>query len=114
MYSSSKAKGGSKAKSAMKQQKHKIVNIGDVARDAALFNCDCKKMCLAKVGGTIPESVSLLSEYMTPWIHMDKKEHRNKFFSLLEGCARGITPGRHLNKRYGVKSKIVLLLPNFA
>ena len=31
---------------------------------------------------------------------MEKNEHRQKFFAILEGCARGVTSGGHLDKRY--------------
>lgn len=42
----------------------------------------------------------MLAEYIDPWMEMDKKEHRAKFFTILEGCARGVSPGGHLNARY--------------
>jgi len=73
--------------------------ITSIARETSLYNCSCKKMCLANVGGNVNDSLNMLKQYMTPWMNMDKKEHRQKFFAILEGCAHGVTEGGHLDKR---------------
>jgi hypothetical protein len=74
-------------------------NISEIAREAILFDCKCKVPCLANVGDTITESGDMMAEYMTTWMNMERKEHREKFFGILEGCARGVTSGGHLDKR---------------
>ena len=40
-----------------------------------------------------------MTDYMVPWMNMEKKEHKEKFFGILEGCVRGVSPGGHLEKR---------------
>ena len=78
----------------------KYTNIEKVSSDAIRFECGCKGgFCLGKVGDTISESLRMLVDYMTPWIAMSGKEHREKFFNILEGCALGVSKGGHLNKR---------------
>ena len=74
--------------------------IEDICRDAMHKKCGCsKKYCLSAVGDTNSESMSMMVEYMTPWMAMPQKEHREKFFPILEGCVRGVTEGGHLSKR---------------
>ena len=73
--------------------------IEDIARETVLYNCNCKEPCLATVGSNFSESTVLMTEYITPWMNMTKKEHQQKFFSILEGCVRGVTVGGHLDKR---------------
>jgi hypothetical protein len=92
-------KGSKKEKKAKKRKRREEANIEEIAREAVLFNCDCGKMCLASVGATITESSDMMASYITPWVNMSKKEHRNKFFSILEGCVTGQTEGGHLEKR---------------
>ena len=76
-----------------------IKKIEDVSREAMMEKCGCKKFCLSTVGDTIAESLSMLVDYMTPWMAMKQSEHREKFFPILEGCALGVTTGGHLDKR---------------
>ena len=72
-----------------------------VCRAAMMSECGCKKnFCLSSVGETITDSLKMLVDYMTPWMAMDKKEHRDKFFLILEGCILGVSEGGHLDKRY--------------
>ena len=74
--------------------------IEDVCRAAMMSECGCKRnFCLSSVGDTITESLKLLVNYMTPWMVMSKKEHREKFFPILEGCALTVSEGRHLDKK---------------
>lgn len=73
--------------------------ISAIAREAIMFDCSCKEPCLASVGSTITDSIDMMTEYMTPWMNMEKNEHRQKFFAILEGCAHGVTAGGHLEKR---------------
>jgi hypothetical protein len=78
----------------------KYLEIEGVCRKAMMSECGCKKnFCLSLVGNTITESLKLLVDYMTPWMAMTKKEHREKFFPILEGCVLGVTEGGHLDKR---------------
>ena len=78
----------------------KYANIEKVCRSAMTYECGCKGgFCLGNVGDTISESLRMLVDYMTPWIVMPGKEHREKFFNILEGCALGVSKGGHLNKR---------------
>ena len=78
----------------------KYNEIEKVSRDAMTDKCGCKRgFCLGNVGNTISESLSMLVDYMTPWMAMPRKEHREKFFAILEGCALGVSEGGHLNKR---------------
>jgi hypothetical protein len=98
------SKGSEKKRKKLMKSYHKKVkkrdnDISNIAREASLYDCSCKKMCLASVGGSVSESVNMLKQYMTPWMNMDKKEHRQKFFAILEGCAHGVTEGGHLDKR---------------
>lgn len=72
----------------------------EIAQELMLFNCDCKKTCLLRIDENWQVSKQLLVEYVTPWLNMDRNEHRQKFYSLLEGCAKGVTSGGHLEKRY--------------
>jgi hypothetical protein len=95
---SKKKRAGRKRKSHQEEKKQKI-RIEDVAREATLFDCNCKRACLAGVGDNVTESIDMLTEYMIPWFNMPSSEHRAKFFSILEGCASGVTAGGHLNKR---------------
>ena len=73
--------------------------IMEIAREAVLFNCPCKRMCLASVGTSIQDSVEVLAEYMTPWMNMPKNEHREKFLGILEGCAGAVSNGGHLETK---------------
>jgi hypothetical protein len=73
--------------------------IEDVCRKAMHKECGCGKYCLSAVGDTNSKSLSMLMEYMTPWMAMTQKEHRANFFPVLEGCVRGVTEGGHLDKR---------------
>jgi hypothetical protein len=78
---------------------YKKQDVEKICRAAMHFECGCGNFCLATVGDTVTESLSMLVEYMTPWMIMSRKEHREKFFPILEGCARGVTEGGHLDKR---------------
>lgn len=89
----------SKRKKAAKKEHQRLSTIEDIAREAALFDCKCKNACLASVGDSVAESIRMLTDYITPWINMTNKEHKAKFFPILEGCAHGVSPGGHLNKR---------------
>jgi hypothetical protein len=73
--------------------------IENICRDAIHKPCGCGRYCLNNVGDTNSKSLSMMVEYMTPWMAMPQKEHRDKFFPILEGCARGVTEGGHLSKR---------------
>jgi hypothetical protein len=86
--------------SAKKTAAKNMDTIADIAREATTFNCDCGKLCLASVGSNAHESMDMLTQYMLPWINMDQKEHKEKFFPLLEGCSKGVTPGGHFKKWY--------------
>lgn len=57
------------------------------------------RCCLGVIGSTIKESLELLVDYIEPWMNMNKNEHRQKFFGILEGCAQGVSPGGHLNAK---------------
>jgi len=87
-----------RATKAKKAETKRRNEIEDIAREAVCFNCDCKKLCLSHVGDTATESIAMMADYMIPWINMSKKEHRHKFFAILEGCASGVTAGGHLEK----------------
>jgi len=54
--------------------------------------------------------MDMISSYITPWMNMDKQEHRQQFFSILEGCARGVSAGGHLDKRYDVTTLLYVIL----
>jgi hypothetical protein len=97
-HQSRKTKSGSKRKF-VKLEVQRQKRIEDIAREAALFDCDCKKTCLASVGDSVTESIDMLADYMTPWFNMTSREHKGKFYGILEGCAHGVTAGGHLNKR---------------
>ena len=73
--------------------------IENICRNAMHEKCGCGKFCLSAVGDTNSKSLSMMVEYMTPWMAMPQKEHREKFFPILEGCVRGVTEGGHLSKR---------------
>ena len=75
-----------------------LKSIQEIANELVFFQCACKKNCLARVDPNSNWEISqkLLQEYATPWYNMTGKEHREKFFSLLEGCAKGLTPGGQL------------------
>jgi hypothetical protein len=77
----------------------KLKEIEDICREAMYFKCGCGKYCLATVAEKTSDSLRMLVDYMTPWIAMGRTEHREKFFPILEGCARGVTNGGHLDKR---------------
>ena len=78
----------------------KHIKIESICSAAMRDGCGCKDgFCLGNVGNTISESLRMLVDYMTPWIVMPGKEHREKFFNILEGCALGVSEGGHLNKR---------------
>jgi hypothetical protein len=77
----------------------KDFNLKNIFKKTCLYECGCRQFCLAMVGKNINESLEMITEYMTPWILMDKKEHRDKLLPILEGCARGVTEGGHLDKR---------------
>lgn len=94
----SKKKTLSSKKKYNKNEKKRKSTIEDIAREAVMFRCSCNKYCLSAVGSTIPESIDMMADYITPWMNMDNKEHKGKFFSILEGCSNGVTPGGHLNK----------------
>jgi len=74
--------------------------IEDACRKAIHKECSCGQYCLSGVGDTNSKSLSMMVEYMTPWMAMTKKEHREKFFCVLEGCVRGVKEGGHRDKRY--------------
>jgi hypothetical protein len=63
------------------------------------FDCQCQNNCLARVDPNCNWEVSrkLLQEYSTPWLNMKRSEHREKFFSLIEGCAKGVKEGGHID-----------------
>ena len=73
--------------------------IDDIVTEATLTKCPCKKLCLLNVGSNVQESLSMMKEYMTPWMLMGRTEHREKFFPLLEGCVAGVSDGGHLDKK---------------
>ena len=78
----------------------KYSEMEKVSRAAMMYECGCKRnFCLGNVGDTISESLRMLLDYMTPWMVMPGKEHREKFFNILEGCAVGVSKGGHLSKR---------------
>ena len=78
----------------------KYSELEKVSSAAMRYDCGCKGgFCLGNVGNTISESLRMLVDYMTPWMAMSGKEHREKFFNILEGCALGVSKGGHLNKR---------------
>jgi hypothetical protein len=88
-----------KRREALKKALDRKKRIEDIAREAALFDCDCNQTCLARVGDSVTDSIDMLAAYMTPWFNMSNKEHKSKFFPILEGCAHGVSPGGHLNKK---------------
>jgi len=97
-HQSRKRLAGRKKKDVQNELRQKRT-IEDIAREAALFDCQCKKACLASVGDSVGDSIVMLADYMTPWFNMGNKEHKGKFFGILEGCAHGVTSGGHLNKK---------------
>jgi hypothetical protein len=80
--------------------KKTTLTADEVARKLVTFDCACKKNCLLRVDpdSNWEGSRKLLQEYVTPWLNMTGREHREKFFSLLEGCSKGLTEGGHLEK----------------
>jgi hypothetical protein len=87
-----------KARKEVLDATEEVRNIKDVVSAARRINC-CKKSCLFRLDNNVDEGDRMLTDYMTHWVNMDRKEHNEKFLAVLEGCVKGVTEGGHIEKK---------------